>query len=278
MRSLCGKQRQTMNTFYANYHTHTRRCGHAEGTEEDYIRAALSGGWKILGFSDHVPWPYAGGFQNPTVRMPIGELEDYVASLRLLREKYRDELKIYIGFECEYFPEYISWLRETKEKYALDHLILGNHFEDTDENGGFYYGGCSEARHIIGYTERVLRGMETGLFCCLAHPELFLKDYPAFDATAKDCAREILTAAKEKHLPVEYNLQGFRISAKGRSAGVGYPYRGFWELAAEIGSTAVIGMDAHAPEELLEEEPYAAAQALLAELGVPVLKTLKGLT
>ena len=33
-----------------NYHTHTTRCGHAEGTEEEYILTALRCGYKVLGF------------------------------------------------------------------------------------------------------------------------------------------------------------------------------------------------------------------------------------
>ena len=39
----------------ANYHTHTARCHHASGSEREYIEAAIAGGMKILGFSDHAP-------------------------------------------------------------------------------------------------------------------------------------------------------------------------------------------------------------------------------
>lgn len=50
-----------------NYHTHTTRCGHAEGTEEEYILTALRCGYKVLGFSDHTPWAYATpGFGGST--------------------------------------------------------------------------------------------------------------------------------------------------------------------------------------------------------------------
>ena len=38
-----------------NYHTHTYRCGHAVGTERDYVEAALKAGIRTLGFSDHTP-------------------------------------------------------------------------------------------------------------------------------------------------------------------------------------------------------------------------------
>ena len=39
-----------------NYHTHTTRCHHAEGSDEDYIIEAIKAGYKTLGFSDHAPW------------------------------------------------------------------------------------------------------------------------------------------------------------------------------------------------------------------------------
>ena len=42
----------------ANYHTHTARCGHATGTDEEYVLAAIEQGFDELVFSDHVPWPY----------------------------------------------------------------------------------------------------------------------------------------------------------------------------------------------------------------------------
>lgn len=38
-----------------NYHTHTTRCMHAIGSEEEYILAAISAGYTELGFSDHTP-------------------------------------------------------------------------------------------------------------------------------------------------------------------------------------------------------------------------------
>ena len=40
----------------ANYHTHTYRCNHASGTEEEYIQCALDGNIEVLGFSDHTPY------------------------------------------------------------------------------------------------------------------------------------------------------------------------------------------------------------------------------
>ncbi len=41
----------------ANYHTHTARCGHAIGTDEEYVQTAIQAGLKTLGFSDHAAYP-----------------------------------------------------------------------------------------------------------------------------------------------------------------------------------------------------------------------------
>ena len=59
----------------ANYHTHTVRCTHAVGTEEEYVIAVIKAGLKILGFSDHAPYPFAGGYCSHS-RMRTEELAE----------------------------------------------------------------------------------------------------------------------------------------------------------------------------------------------------------
>ena len=48
-----------------HYHTHTKRCGHAQGEDEEYVLSAIKHGFKFLGFSDHVMLP---GHPQPGVR------------------------------------------------------------------------------------------------------------------------------------------------------------------------------------------------------------------
>lgn len=93
-----------------NYHTHTTRCMHATGSDEDYVLSAIKGGYQELGFSDHTPWKYHTDYVAD-MRMLPEELPGYVESLHSLREKYRDQISIKIGLECEYFPAYIHWLK-----------------------------------------------------------------------------------------------------------------------------------------------------------------------
>lgn len=261
----------------ANYHTHTARCGHASGTDEEYVLAAIEAGYETLGFSDHMPWPYKSGFTSPTVRMTTEEIGGYLDSLRSLREKYRDKIRIYIGFEAEYFPAYMGWLKELKEREGLDFLILGNHFDESDETG-IYYGAATAKEQILSYCDNTLLGMETGLFVYLAHPDLAMMNYPVFDETAKEISYRLCRRAKELGLPLEYNLQGQRLAERGKAKGLGYPCREFWEIAKEVGNEVIIGMDSHAPETVIDEERYARELAVLEEMGLKIIWSLPDLT
>lgn len=158
-----------------NYHTHTTRCGHAEGTEEKYILTALRCGYKVLGFSDHTPWAYATPGFVSRIRMLPSQLDDYVLTLRGLREKYADKLHIRIGLEAEYFPAYLGWLREEMERLDIEYLILGCHYDTTDEQDAraSRFGGSTSTAHGRRYAEQVVEALETGLYRYLAHPDLF---------------------------------------------------------------------------------------------------------
>ena len=64
----------------ANYHTHTPRCNHAKGSEREFIEKAIKEGFKVLGFSDHTPWPYASDFVSG-MRMRLSQLQGYLEML-----------------------------------------------------------------------------------------------------------------------------------------------------------------------------------------------------
>ena len=93
-----------------NYHTHTTRCLHATGSDEEFVLSAIKGGYQELGFSDHTPWKYHTDYVSD-IRMTPEELPEYVESLRSLQKKYKDQISIKIGLECEYFPEYMKRVR-----------------------------------------------------------------------------------------------------------------------------------------------------------------------
>ena len=120
-----------------NYHTHTARCHHATGSDEEFVLSAIKGGYQELGFSDHSPWKYRTDYVSD-IRMTPEEFPEYVCSIRELQAKYKDQIKISLGLECEYFPEYIHWLKELAKEYKLDFIIFGNHHFHSDEKFPYF--------------------------------------------------------------------------------------------------------------------------------------------
>ena len=266
---------KTVDFRLANYHSHTPRCMHASGTEEMYVRQAIESGFEILGFADHSAWPYRSDFVAD-MRMHISQLDDYVAAVKGMKEKYAGQIRVHLAMECEAFPEFYPWLREIREEKGFDYFILGNHYDTTDENSGPYFGRCVEAKTAYRYMETTIAGMETGMFAYLAHPDLFLHRYPAFDDAARRVCRELCEAAKRLDMPVEYNLLGHRRQPKSRARGfIGYTSPEFWEIAAETGNRAIIGVDAHAPEDLDCVETFAHVRHALEKMGIEVIETLE---
>ena len=66
----------------ANYHTHTYRCGHAEGNERDYAEQAVKAGLRTLGVSDHTPYDFFDiGPRNHPIRMALEEFPGTILAI-----------------------------------------------------------------------------------------------------------------------------------------------------------------------------------------------------
>ncbi|MBR6004101.1 MAG: histidinol-phosphatase [Lachnospiraceae bacterium] len=228
----------------ANYHTHTTRCKHAEGTEREYIEAAIKEGFKILGFSDHTPQPYPEGFTS-RIRMDMDEIGNYTETLVKLREEYKDKIQILIGYEVEYTDIFFEPLMKELRQYPLDYIIQGQHFVK-NEVEGIYVGRPNPSEEKLKeYVDFTIEGMKTGLFTYLAHPDLFYFDGP--DDIYRKHMSKIVEASVDLNIPLEVNFLGF---FEGRH----YPSERFFKLASEYNPHIVYGCDAHAPDQLLQVE------------------------
>lgn len=249
-----------------NYHTHTERCMHATGSDRDFVLSAIKGGYEVLGFSDHTPWKYRTGYVAD-MRMLPAELPGYIESLRGLREEFKDQIDLKIGLEAEYFPDYMYWLREQVKEYRLDFVLLGNHFYHTDEKFP-YFGHHTLNRDMLDlYEESAIEGMESGLFCCLAHPDLFMRSYPRWDSHCTTVSRHICRTAARLQIPLEYNV-GYVGYNEAHGIGTTYPHPKFWQIATNEGCTAIIGMDAHNHLDLRTPVYYDRAVAEVKALGI----------
>ncbi len=253
-----------------NYHTHTERCFHAKGDDEAFVVAAIEAGFDEIGFADHSPWPFKGFVSG--MRMSEKDLSDYCKSVKALREKYKDHISIKLGLECEYFKEYMPWLKKAINEFEIDYIILGHHY-CTNEISGKYNGFLTLPEDIENYKNEVVEAMQTGLYSYVCHPDLYMRGYPRWDSHCEKIAQEIVACSIETNTPLEYNLLGFsHAKADGK---VGYPYPDFWDVVAKMGGKAIIGVDAHTPSAFLDKELFESAQNNLKKLGIETVDKIR---
>ena len=235
-----------------NYHTHTSRCGHAIGTDEEYVLEAIAFGITELGFSDHIFLPY---HSQLGIRGEYEELEDYISSIEALKEKYKDRINIHLGFEAEAMKEYFPYYKQILGEGHIEYLVLGNHCEvdkKNKENLHFYFSHATKAKDIIRYTNSLVKGIKSGLFRIVAHPDYFMGSYYKWNKTTISCAKKICYAAKKHNVYLEFNFGAVRRGKKlyGKEYRFAYPYNKFWEIAKKYKCKVMIGLDAHTPTDI----------------------------
>lgn len=240
--------------MYANYHTHTFRCGHAFGKEEEYIERAISCGLKILGFSDHTPFLFPDGYQEEFAILKESG-EDYMTTLQKLREKYKDQIQIHIGYEMEYSHTYFKQMVEYVKQLGVEYLILGQHYVEDPDTKLFVLSKCEHGeKKLIEYTDAVIEGMETGAFLYVAHPDVLL--YKGDETIYRREALRLCKAAKKLDIPLELNLLGIYDKRY-------YPNPIFLEVMSTVGNKVILGMDAHDPQRTYDKQSLEAAMTLV---------------
>lgn len=220
-----------------NYHTHTFRCHHASGTEEEYVQYAIRHGVTHMGFSDHFPFRFPNGLES-SYRVATEEVPLYFRAVNRLREKYKDQIEIRCGFEMEYYPEFFEEMRRNAVEYGAEYLILGQHFLKPECYNDALHSTWEDKpdESLSEYTTLVVDAIKTGVFSYVAHPDICT--FNGDPALYEKEARRLCLAAKEYNVPLEINFLGIRTHRF-------YPNEAFWRVAGEVGAPVVFGFDAH---------------------------------
>lgn len=253
-----------------NYHTHTARCRHAFDTDEEYVLRAIEGGIRYMGFSDHAPFLFPGGFESH-YRILMSEIQDYFNEINRLREKYKDKIDIKIGFELEYDPDYFEDMLNTARELGAEYLILGQHYL-----GGELPSGVPSRRatknpdDIIEYTNNILAAIKSGVFTYVAHPDII--NFVGDDEIYREQMLKICRASKEYDVPLEINFLGIREKRN-------YPCDKFFAIAGEVGAPITFGFDAHEKESAYDSESLKVAIEMVKRhslnyIGMPRLRSI----
>ncbi len=254
-----------------NYHTHTLRCQHAQGSEAQYVKAAMDAGVSILGFSDHAPFPdYDFG-----LRMPYTELNEYLQSIDALTKKYSADIILCKGLEIEYLPEYMDYYQYLLSEKKLDYLLLGEHFYRDGEGQLFNITQATNTNTYLDYANALAAAMYTGYFKAIAHPDIFAMNLFSWDENCEKACDIIISAAKETGTILEFNANGLRRGTKKYPDGerLMYPHKLFWDKVANTSIPVIVGSDCHEAAQVWDAH-LPKSYEILKSIGITPLEAL----
>ncbi|MBR6689463.1 MAG: phosphotransferase [Clostridia bacterium] len=232
-----------------NYHSHTYRCRHADDTvtDEDYVKEYIKAGFKEIAFTDHVPQKNVIDTRK-RMRMDYSEKEDYLNSVRHLKEKYKDKINIKVGFEIEYLPEHLEEFKELKEECDL--LVLGQHYTyDRKNNEVKVFNEKIRPEfsddEIMEHYEYMKEAVEHNLVKIIVHPDMYMCVRKEFGEFEEKIARKIASLAEKHNIILEINLMDIFKHMCGKKQNIEYPNREFWRIVSEYDVPVIYGIDAH---------------------------------
>ncbi len=250
-------------------HNHTTLCNHATGTTEEYVNKAIELGIDIFGFSCHAPMEF-----EPEYRMSLEQSVDYEKDILELKEKYKDDIQIVLGYEIDYMsnPKY---LEDSILNANVDYLIGSVHFIDKWGFDNPEFIGEYEKKDIDiiweEYFACVSKMVKTGYFDIVGHLDLIkvFKFLPT--KNIKELAMQTMKDIKESGMVLEINSAGIRKPIKEQ-----YPSRDLIELAFSLNIPITFGSDAHAIEQI--GFGYDEVSSLAKEIGYTQCITFKNKT
>lgn len=229
-----------------NYHTHTTFCD-GKNTVEEMVLSAIDKGMSEIGFSVHSPLPFSEIWDIKKEKVP-----EYIATLKVLQEKYKNQIKIYIGIEQDYYSE-----GSTEE---FDYVIGAVHYilkdgvylpldlspEATKENIVKYYDGDALA-YCEDYYKLVADIYNRTKCDIIAHFDLITKfneRLPLIDTGSSRYKKAAENAICELlKTPAIFEINTGAISRGYRTTP--YPADDLLDLIAERGKPFVVNSDSH---------------------------------
>lgn len=250
-----------------DYHTHSELCHHAVGTIEDYVNKAIELNLNTIGICDHFPYEFLKNIERiPYIEyaITVDEIDYYITTGENLREKYKNQINLRIGFEIDFFEDQEAALNShlNKFKSRLDYILGSVHildFQDGKGAWGFDDSRFKEDYEYYGadkvYTQyfKTLRNMlnsEQFDFDIVGHFDLPKKfnDFPNDKELLINEAMKTLELIKHKGVVIEINTGGLRKDVKEQ-----YPSEELLNHMVDLDIQILLGSDAHKPYQVAWE-------------------------
>lgn len=230
--------------LYYDSHMHTPLCKHAWGEPEEYAAQGLKAGLRGIIFTCHCPMP--DGYW-PSVRMADSEFDLYVHLVQRAADAYEGRLDVCLGLESEFYPGCEPWIEKLHKRADFDYILGGVHWQAKEYLGKYEVGTIENFRRT--YFEHLAQSAESGLYDCLAHPDLVKNYHPdswCF-AIIKNTVEGVLDRIAKTGVAMELNTSGLNKSYSEMNPG-----NEMLRMMAERGIPIVLGSDAHRPNRVGE--------------------------
>lgn len=232
--------------FIQNLHTHTT-YGDGKDTPEEMILSAIEKRFSSVGFSGHSYMHYA-----PEHSMSLESTKEYIKEVKRLKEKYADQIKVYLGLELDMFSDV--------ELSDYEYVIGSVHYLDIDgKYVGFdrsqtqvkdvidtHFGGCG-MKYAKRYYETLAMLPDCGRIDIIGHFDLITKhseNVCFFDPESK----EYLGYAVECAEALSGRIPFFEVNTGAIARGyrtTPYPTISLLKELRRLGFGAVISSDCH---------------------------------
>jgi len=246
----------------ADYHVHTSLSGDAKGELLECVRVAATKKLEEIGISDH--------FAPPKLRdklsFPLNyrELPDYVKKVDEVKRKLKEPIKLKVGVEVDFVPDFASEIKEALKGLPFDYVIGSVHFIDgwafDDPKYVLEYQKWDSVKLYDRYFMAVQACAESKIFDVVGHPDLIKKFgcKPRTDIT--DLYLATAKVFKKNDVCIEVNTSGLR-----HPCNEIYPAKQFLKICYDEGVQITFGSDAHAPEDVGKD--FDKALSLAKEVG-----------
>jgi len=248
-----------------DYHTHSKRCGHALSEIEDYIKVAIDKNLKEIGISDH--FPLGAVFDDPEVAklfkkasMEVEEFPSYIKEIKGLKEKYKDKISVRISTEVGFYTPGKALSRQKKILKPfiddLDYIIGAVHNVKWHESpviymnpneGSKFLREYGEDKIISEYFNKLIKLVDANFFDVIAHFDfyrvMFLPNNPKYSQSIWQKLLDLLDMIKSKGMAVEINT-----SAILKKIGNQHPDDEILKEMIHRDIPLLLGSDAHRPD------------------------------
>jgi len=218
-------------------HNHTTRCNHAKGSMQSYIERAIELGIDIYGFSEHAPMDF-----DEHYRLNFDEMSAYTQDVLRLKEQYKDDIKILLGYEVDYLKGHID---QRVISADVDYMIGSVHFLDKWGFDNPEFKHEYQNKNIDDIWQEYFNNIEamakTNYFDIVGHLDLIKIFNFMPTKEIRLIATPALKAIKKANMVLELNTAGLRKPCQEI-----YPAPSLLELAYELDIPITFSSDAHA--------------------------------